>query len=920
MVWSSRNGHPPVVLAAVVFGALVVAGAPARAVTVPIGPPASHLGDAWPAPLRTLWVDRCGRGDAGACGSVQCSDANPGTSRNAPLCTLGKAGDLAEPGDLINVRAGWSASDGYWEADRFRQKIGRATLAPSVKGTATCVGGTRAGWGCTSDASCPSGSCDYRPIVLKAYAGDGVPVHIDPAGKHPPDFGADQCWSQTGNYGRYVGLGFGPGSCAPPDAGGVRNERLECYGGTREGKPCSGKSDCGSGAVACASRPWYWVIDGFEFTGWNYYDARLDINNGNGTSNGAQCSEKAVEIAGPGFGGCPVPVSITLQNNVFTRNGGGGVVWAYQAAGMRYFNNRVVDNYTRGYTTVVNHWAPRDAERNRRTYMWGNVIGESYDDPPPWANAGSIPGRKICRPADPHNPPTLTCIGGDSPGAPCREETDCGWGHCGGLCLYAPFYNTAPANQGFNCECKTEWVDWDGDPVLPVDMCAPGLACVAQRNTGGGGDASGNTEGRGIIIDSGDTLAAFDLRNNVIYDNAGDCIAVFRSDGGNDTLGAGVVANNTCYHNAKKGAAFGELNFLGRHLDVFNNLVVPLPQGTCKSGRAGGRACTSYGQLGGVCGVESFGCSAGMFNQFDNVAMRALYAPDAPQTVRNGHDLFFLNLPGFVTNPLGFEFAPPGQGEVRNARMDAYVAYGTAYGLWRGTNSITGDPLFVSTDPRAASFLKVASGSPAVGAGNPAFAPPFDRVGTPRDPVAPTIGAYEGPAGPPGPTTTTTTTTTTTIALPPEGACGEPSRITRVQRFRLTPRADGYALRVKTRLSAVDGVDLGTSGLGLILADDTGEALLQVSVSGTDLVAARGGWTLGTTKPRVDALTIRAGSTRTRVGLDATLPRFPLVTAAGAPDVAGLLHWRLGLGTRCSYSFTLACTDSPTGRRRCRRQ
>jgi hypothetical protein len=309
-----------------------------------------------------------------------------------------------------------------------------------------------------------------------------------------------------------------------------------------------------------------------------------------------------------------------------------------------------------------------------------------------------------------------------------------------------------------------------------------------------------------------------------------------------------------------------------------------------------------------------------MLHQFDNIAMRAGYAPDAPQTVRNGHDLFFLNLPGFVANPLGFEFAPPGRGELRNVRMDAYQAYGVEYGLWRGTNSITGDPLFVSTDPRDANFLKVGTGSPAVGAGNPAFAPPFDRVGTPRDPLAPTIGAYEGPAGPPRPTTTTTTTTTTTIALPPEGACGEPSRITRVQRFRLTATAAGYALRVKTRLAAVDGLDLGTGGLGLILADDTGQALLQARVSGGDLTATRGGWSLGAVLPRVDALDIRAGAATTRVSLDATLPRFPLVTAAGAPDVAGLLHWRLGLGTRCSYAFTLACTDSPTGRRRCRRQ
>ena len=125
---------------------------------------------------------------------------------------------------------------------------------------------------------------------------------------------------------------------------------------------------------------------------------------------------------------------------------------------------------------------------------------------------------------------------------------------------------------------------------------------------------------------------------------------------------------------------------------------------------------------------------------------------------------------------------------------------------------------------------------------------------------------------------------------------------------------------MKTRLSATDAVDLGASGLGLILADDTGQALLQAKVSGTDLTAKRGGWSLATSIPRVDALDIRSGAVTTMVSLDATLPRFPLVTGAGAPDVTGLLHWRIGLGTRCSYAFTLVCTESPTGRRRCRRE
>ncbi len=743
----------------------------AGAVTVPLGPPTSHRGDAWPSPLRTLWVDRCGRGTIGACGSVACSDANDGTNPNAPLCTLGQAGDLARPGDVINVRPGRDATDVYWEPDKTRGKVGQAVLAASVKGTATCAGGSRSGWGCTSDAHCPGSTCDFRPVVLRAYEPDGEPVRIDPGGKHPPDFGADQCWTRIGNFGRFIGLAIaGTGSCNPPDSGGVRNERLECYGGAEEGKPCTVLSDCGTGATACAARPWYWIVDGFDFTGWNYYDARLNRNNGNGTTTGNQCSEKALQITGPGYGGCPVPVSITIQNNRFLNNGGGGVLWGYQAAGMRYFNNTLLGSYTRGYTTVVNHWSPRDAQRNRRTYMWGNMIAGSYDDPPPWAHGGSTVdnGRKICRPADPANPPTLTCLGGDTPGAPCREETDCGWGHCGGLCAFDPYYNTAPANQGFNCECKTEWKDWDNDPIIPIDMCAPGLACVSQINTGGGGEPSGNTEGRGIIVDRGYTNAAIDFRNNVIFDNAGDCISVFLSDGGNAAMGPGVIANNTCYHNAKKGASFGELNISSRYLDLYNNLVVPLPRATCKSGPAGGRECTTYGKTGGICAAQSYGCTFGTNFQYDNIGLGSLnYAPGLPSSVRNGHDLFFLNVAGFLLDPIGFEYAPPGSGEVRNARFSAYVNYGRTRGYLRGTNSLAGDPLLASADPTSPHFLRVLPGSPALRAGNAAFAPPFDRDGNPRDPVAPTIGAYELPAGDAPPTTTTTApaaTTTTTSA------------------------------------------------------------------------------------------------------------------------------------------------------------
>src|SRR5262249_1990927 len=79
----------------------------AAAATVPIGPP-TGLSDPLPAPLRTRWVDRCGRGAAGICGSVTCADTGTCTSQNAPCCTLHYAAGRTDvqAGDRIYVRAG----------------------------------------------------------------------------------------------------------------------------------------------------------------------------------------------------------------------------------------------------------------------------------------------------------------------------------------------------------------------------------------------------------------------------------------------------------------------------------------------------------------------------------------------------------------------------------------------------------------------------------------------------------------------------------------------------------------------------------------------------------------------------------------------------------------------------------------------
>src|SRR5215831_7908007 len=172
---------------AVILGFLVVAQLVDGAGDPGGFPPAAYNGDPIPTPLRTLWVDRCGRGNAGTCGSVTCSDANAGTSKNAPLCTLGSAAAKAIAGDQIEVRAGATPGnggvDGYWEVDTHGGQWGTSTMAPSTKGTARCAAGTKANWNCHSDADCPSSTCVYHPIVLHGFVeAGGAVAEINPNG------------------------------------------------------------------------------------------------------------------------------------------------------------------------------------------------------------------------------------------------------------------------------------------------------------------------------------------------------------------------------------------------------------------------------------------------------------------------------------------------------------------------------------------------------------------------------------------------------------------------------------------------------------------------------------------------------------------------------------------------------------------
>src|SRR5262245_30851250 len=714
---------------AFLFASVIAPSGAAVAATVPIGAP-TGLSDPLPPPLRTLWVDRCGRGTVGTCGSVTCADSGDCTNQNAPCCTLHYAAGRTDvrAGDRIWVRAGADDSDVYNELDSENGKWGYATLAPFVKGTARCAGGTHSGWSCTSDAGCPGSTCSYNPVQLVAYSeADGSRAAIDPGGTTPPSTGGTSCWG--GSPGHYVGVDFNISTCGST----IGNDRTECYGGAEEGKPCSSVGDC-AGGVACAAAPWYWIIDGFTFSNWTYYDA--DPTHTNHT---AYCTHKPFQV---GYDhGCPVTVSITLQNSTFTHNAGGGLIWSRGGAGNRWLHNTVYGNHSHGYTTALNHWEAQDVNRNRTTYMWNNVIGDNGDTPPPFCMA------QACQDAGSH--PTFTCLDGDNAGQPCRGESDCPVGHCGPICYTDPFHNSGTASQGYDCPCQSD------------DQCAAGLTCEAI----GGGlvgcpanecDCTASTEGRGIIVDRGGSSSSVDIRNNVIYGNEGDCISLFLSDA------HGAIANNTCFHNAKKNGTYAELWYAGNYSNVWNNLFVPTVQAACDGNGlehgTGGHACTHYLQndtndCGG--GSVSLGCNPTGIQYYDGGPLWTWGEPSLPGTNFEGHNLVFWNSTtpyGTIADPPTFFFGTGAKGP-----LSSLLSYAASNGLTRGKNDLGADPLFLSTNPNDPRFLRIPANSPAAGAGNAAFAPAFDITGVAR-PNPPAIGAFEPTAA----TVSTTTVPTTT--------------------------------------------------------------------------------------------------------------------------------------------------------------
>ena len=185
-----------------------------------------------------------------------------------------------------------------------------------------------------------------------------------------------------------------------------------------------------------------------------------------------------------------------------------------------------------------------------------------------------------------------------------------------------------------------------------------------------------------------------------------------------------MIANNTCYRNAKKNGTCAEIWYAGSYSNV-GTTVVPRVQDACDGNgimhETGGHSCVDYlhndtNDCGG--GAVSLGCNPTSIQYYDGGGLWTWGEPSLPASNFEGNDLIFWNgggAFGSIADPPTFFYGAGAKGS-----LSAYQAYGTSKGLTRGQNDLGADPLFLSTNPGDPAFLHIPANSPAAGAGPPA--------------------------------------------------------------------------------------------------------------------------------------------------------------------------------------------------------
>jgi parallel beta-helix repeat protein len=641
---------------------------------------------AFAAPLRTLWVDHDSKG--GHCSDSYSAADNAAANGSKPWCTLGAAGKAVLAGDLVTVRGGTYSEP--MACIGTPGCAGMCVLEMVKKGTAA------------------------NPITYRAYAGE-VPI-IDPAGQVP----------KSGSP-----MGLVNGVCA-----GITTPVGLCKGGSRAGQDCTtddtnATSGCpGASCPNCCDRgPSYQtVIDGFRFQNWSFWDSNPSA------SNTSHIASQYAFFINWGLGS---PTDITIRNSEFTNNNGGGVLHAHGTARVTFAYNKVHDNWTHGWTSAVNFWNAVGKNEGANVIR-GNTIWNNQDDPPLWCLpkycGGATSNKNACS-WDQYTNTHLSTPQGY--GCPCGVDADCQ----GNKCVSR---DCSAATGG--CECAG---DTEGHGII-LDVakgtCSPSNqptatcgwlqdpACTGACTAAGEPFACCTGKGAGNCCNQGDA-SGFVIESNVIYNNEGNCIDVFKS-------GGATVSNNTCWQNQRRPSG-GEITAFTNRSSFFNNIAVPRGDSTCWQSANQGVDCTT----------NPSACQGGVCN---NKWALALYSsssvfPITPTTNSEGYNIFW--------SPTTQEIIQYAGGSIGTV-AEFVNAMKPQYGY--GVQTLQTDPMLVNPGGNPPDF-RLKAGSPAAGSADPGHLAPADVTGAKRSTAD--RGAYaQGSGGPP--TTTTTLLQTGAPATP----------------------------------------------------------------------------------------------------------------------------------------------------------